>query len=334
MVELEETIAPKLQPIMPMWRRYVDDTFTFVKKNCSTKVIQEINSFHPNLKFTHEIEKDGRIAFLDVFLSRSEQGNIDTSVYRKPTNNSIYIHWNAYGPRQWKIGTLSGIIRRAYDVCSTEDSRTSELKFISDVFTRINGYPHYVVNSMLTKFAEEHKAASTPSNKDATPTDDDETKQTLMLKLPFRGEKGDVLVRSLKNALKTNLPDTQFRIVQTGSKFSQYFSLKDDVDEKHLSNFIYKFDCGNKKCDDDYVGETGRHKEIREGDHAGKDKDSHVFQHTKTTKHPRASKKHFVVLAKNYENKRKRRLAEAMFIRDLKPSLNKQKDSYNLVLFG
>ena len=119
-----------------------------------------------------------------------------------------------------------------------------------------------------------------------------------------------------------------------GSKLSQFFSLKDKVDEKHLSNFIYKFDCRNKKCNENYVGETARHKEIRENDHAGKYKDSHVFKHTQATKHPRANKKNFVILAKNYENRRKRKLAEAMFIRDLKPTLNKQKDSYKLVLFG
>ena len=80
---------------------------------------------------------------------------------RKPTNNSIYIHWNAYGPRQWKTGTLSGIVRRAYDICSTEDSRDLELKFISEVFTGINGFPHYVVNSILNKIKNERTKLST-----------------------------------------------------------------------------------------------------------------------------------------------------------------------------
>ena len=106
------------------------------------------------------------------------------------------------------------------------------------------------------------------------------------------------------------------------------------TDEKHLSNFIYKFDCRNKKCNDNYVGETARHKKVRESEHAGKDKESHVFKHTQATKHLRANEKNFVILAKNYENRRKRKLAEALFIRDRKPTLNKQKDSYKLVLFG
>ena len=65
----------------------------------------------------------------------------------------------------------------------------------------------------------------------------------------------------------------------------------------------------------------------RTGEHGGKDK------HSSSTKHPKAKDVKFEVLATNYENRRKRKLAEAMFIRDLKPSLNKQKESYKLSLF-
>ena len=100
MVQLEEEVAPKLQSIMPIWKRYVDDTFTFVKRSHISDVTKEINSFHPNIKFRHEIEQVNKIAFLDVLLEKQDNGNIETSVYRKPTKNSIYIHWNAYGPQQ------------------------------------------------------------------------------------------------------------------------------------------------------------------------------------------------------------------------------------------
>ena len=39
MVHLEETIAPKLQTSMPTWIRYVDDTFTLVKKGKLEEII-------------------------------------------------------------------------------------------------------------------------------------------------------------------------------------------------------------------------------------------------------------------------------------------------------
>ena len=110
MVHLEETIVPTLQDHMPTWRRYVDDTFTIVKKGKRDEVIASLNSFHPNIKFTHEVENEQQIAFLDVLLTKEENGKVQTSVYRKPTNNNIYIHWQSYAPKQWKVGTLSGIM--------------------------------------------------------------------------------------------------------------------------------------------------------------------------------------------------------------------------------
>ena len=336
MVHLEETIVPELQEIMPMWRRYVDDTFTFVKKNRISDVVQKINSFHQNIKFTHETEEQQKIPFLDVLLKKRENGRVETSVYRKPTNNNIYIHWNAYGPRQWKVGTLSGIIQRAYTICSTEEDRSAELKFIYDVFTETNGYPKYVVTSILKKFADKHKVTVSAQEDNGTGSTKDEEKKnpTLILKVPFRGNEGDVLMKSLNNTLKRTLPTTEYRIVNTGTKLSRYFSLKDPLDKRHLSNFIYKHDCQNKKCKEDYVGETGRRSEKRTGEHAGKDKNSHIFQHSQKSRHPKAKRENFQILGTNYPDRRKRKLAEAMFIRDLKPTLNKQKDSYKLTLFG
>ena len=131
-----------------------------------------------------------------------------------------------------------------------------------------------------------------------------------------------------------DIPDTNYRIVNTGSKLSMYFSVKDAKDKKHLSNLIYRYNCQNKKCNECYIGETARRFVKRVEEHREKDKTSHIFQHSSTTKHPRAKVSGFEVLANNYSNRRKRKLAEAMFIRDGKPTLNKQKDSYKLVLFG
>ena len=156
----------------------------------------------------------------------------------------------------------------------------------------------------------------------------------MILKVPFRGKEGDSILKNLDHTLKRTLPSTDYRIVHSGSKLSRYFSLKDTTNKKHRSNFIYRHECQNKRCSEDYIGETARREEKRFGEHAGKDKSSHVFLHSTKTKHPRAKEDNFEILACNYPNRRKRKLAEAMYIRDLKPTLNKQKDSYKLILFG
>ena len=156
-----------------------------------------------------------------------------------------------------------------------------------------------------------------------------------MMKVPYAGKTGENIVESLKKTLKRNLPsNVMCRVVQTGTKLSTRFNIKDAVDKKHLSGFIYRRECRNKKCKDSYVGETARRRTVRTEEHGGKDKNSWIFKHSSTTKHPRAKDEDFEVLATNYGDRRKRKLAEAMFIRDLKPTLNQQKESYKLALFA
>ena len=155
MVYLEETIVPKLQTSMPVWKRYVDDTFTLVKRGKLNEIITKLNNFHSNISFTHEIEQEGKMAFLDVLIKKEENGSVQTGVYRKATNNSIYIHWNSYAPKQWKVGTLSGMTRRAYEICSNEDELTKELTHLRKVFTTTNGYPHHLVSSVMKKVKEQ-----------------------------------------------------------------------------------------------------------------------------------------------------------------------------------
>lgn len=43
-----------------------------------------LNSSHPNIRFTMEIESNGKLIFLDVLINRQPDGNLKHSVYRKP----------------------------------------------------------------------------------------------------------------------------------------------------------------------------------------------------------------------------------------------------------
>ena len=82
MVELERNIIPTLSNDILLWKRYVDDTICFIKLTSINKVLQNLNSYHRNIKFTIEIESEREISFLDVLLIRSNS-LISTKVYRK-----------------------------------------------------------------------------------------------------------------------------------------------------------------------------------------------------------------------------------------------------------
>ena len=61
MYELENTIIPSLGDKVRRWKRYVDDTFAFIKQNMEQEIQLALNSFHENIKFTYELEQDNSI---------------------------------------------------------------------------------------------------------------------------------------------------------------------------------------------------------------------------------------------------------------------------------
>ena len=102
MVELEESLIPTLSDKLRLWLRYVDDTFTFIKKDEIDNVINVLNNFHTNIKFTHVCENYNKLAFLDIQVERDAGGSFSRGVYRKDSDTNIYINWNSYAPREWR----------------------------------------------------------------------------------------------------------------------------------------------------------------------------------------------------------------------------------------
>ena len=82
MVDLERSVVPLVTAELSFWRRYVDDTITFVKIGTVDHILSMLNNFDPNIQFTYETEYNFKLAFLDVMLYRDGE-NAVTTVYRK-----------------------------------------------------------------------------------------------------------------------------------------------------------------------------------------------------------------------------------------------------------
>ena len=95
MVELEKQLIPTMGDDLDLWFRYVDDTFTFIKKEKVDDVIRILNNFHERIKFTYEKESNNSIAFLDVTVLRKTDGSFDTDIHRKKTDTNVYLNWNS-----------------------------------------------------------------------------------------------------------------------------------------------------------------------------------------------------------------------------------------------
>ena len=107
-----------------------------------------LNSYHQNIEFTFEIERNFMLSFLDCLLVR-RSGSIDSAVFRKETNTDIYLHWDSFAPRTWIIGTLKLLVSRAIMISSTDYFLEMELEHLEKVFVEINGFPRAIVKNVI-----------------------------------------------------------------------------------------------------------------------------------------------------------------------------------------
>ena len=150
MVELERSVIPTLIDKMKCWTRYVDDTLCYIKTDSINNVLKMLNRFHRNILFTYEVETDSEISFLDFFLLICDSSNnINTTLYRKSTNNDICLNWESVAPDKWKQGTLKTLTKRAYDNCSNQELLQKELNYIERVFRVNNNYTNWVIENVL-----------------------------------------------------------------------------------------------------------------------------------------------------------------------------------------
>ena len=64
MVDLERSLVPLFTAELSFWKRYVDDTITFVKTGTVDHILSVLNNFHPNIQFTYETEYNFKLSFL------------------------------------------------------------------------------------------------------------------------------------------------------------------------------------------------------------------------------------------------------------------------------
>ena len=84
------------------YRRYVDDCFLiFQSIEQVIPFLDYLNSKHPNIQFTHELENNGSLSFLDINITRTN-GRFSTSVFHKPTSTGLFTNFNSFIPVTYK----------------------------------------------------------------------------------------------------------------------------------------------------------------------------------------------------------------------------------------
>ena len=109
-------------------------------------IVIYFKNFHDNIKFTYEVEHNGKISLLDVILIRSNR-KWGTTVFCNEKNNDKYLHSKAFAPVTWKKDKLRTLIRRAFTPISNDNVLKKESHHIERCLTEINDFkPPYKGN--------------------------------------------------------------------------------------------------------------------------------------------------------------------------------------------
>ena len=154
MVDLEVQAIKTSSTPPDLCKRYVDDTFTIIKKDNRNSFLQHLNSIHPNIKFTcEEVRSDGSMPFLDILITPEEDGSLNTPVFRKPTHTDLYLQWNSHHTISSKYSVAGTMYHRAKTVCSNSQLLQKEEDHLCQALKKCK-YPTWAIQQGKTEKPE------------------------------------------------------------------------------------------------------------------------------------------------------------------------------------
>ena len=134
MCHLEDKLAR--DGIIPsLYKRYVDDTLARMPNNvAAAEFLTTLNGLHPSLKFTMELPSDNMTPFIGIEIIKNGT-ELETRVYRKPTNTGLLLHFQSHVDKRYKTGLLKTRLHLAYALSSTTEAFNEECDKLRSTFS-------------------------------------------------------------------------------------------------------------------------------------------------------------------------------------------------------
>ena len=233
--------------------RYMDDNICNVSSNHVDAILDEMNKLHPNLHFTVEREADGSISFLDMLLTRGQDGSITVSWYRKKTDTNVYLNYFSVCPMRYKRSVVQGVVHRLFHISSSwsifHDSLVEAKKLLE-----CNQYPPAMYNAAIRRTIENILRGQGDSTRTKDPSCN--TTQPNSLFIQYRGFHTDWFMKRIGKITETT--GSKVNVIPTTKKLCTLLpSLKAPVPMHLKSSVVYQITCPG--CAAQYIGQTVRH---------------------------------------------------------------------------
>ena len=315
-----------------MYRRYVDDTFLLFHN------LEQVQSFHtymntqhPNIKFTIELENNNKLPFIGISVSHNNLG-FSTTVYHKPTDTGLGMQYTSFNQSSFKSNSISTLVHRCFSICSSWSLFHIQIEYLHQFFCN-NGFPSFIFWRCVRRFLDRIHNPPAPSF--------DVAKEIKYVSLPFLGHHSYNLRNMLQSIFRLHIPQLNVRMILSNKNtINSMFPTKDRIPKNLSSNVVYRFTCNNGDgCNSSYIGSCIRRLEERICDHLGisfytgaklSNPRSAVFDHGCETGH-RVTEDCFEILG-GCGSEDNVLMLESVYIKYHRPNLNNMESAYPLQL--
>ena len=220
--------------------KYVDDLFAIINKNDIDEIMDVFNSYHCDIKFTVELEKDNRLPYLDTIIVK-HNNIMKLDWYQKPMASGRLINFYSNHSIQIIRNTATNFIRRVLNISDHVFHEENKLK-ISAILKK-NNFPVPLIRSLINK-----------NSKPKVP-DFKNDKEFIYKSIPYIPGFSERFKHS--NILDKDKYCLAFK--NNNTLKSIFTNTKSKVNKDDKSNIIYQISCkGNQHetCNKLYVGTT------------------------------------------------------------------------------
>ena len=272
------------------------------------------NGYDARLKFTHEIEVNNVLNFLDVSLIRHGDKLI-SNWFRKPSSSDRTLSFKSNHTLHLKRNIVFNLVDRAI-ILSHEMFHDDNIKIVNDILIK-NSYDQKFVDKHIKARLRKIKFSNHNNINCNNKSINDNSKFLFTLPISYNNNRIFNMCSRILNRHNIHA------IPRFNNKLDQIIKLgKDPTKKSHQTNVVYKLNCLD--CPSTYIGETKRELRVRLYDHKSK-VDSLVFLHAHDTGHNFDWKKTQILDRESV--KTKRLLAESFYINCNEHTINKKEDS-------
>lgn len=252
--------------------KYVDDLFLITHKDNVSHLLDTFNDVHEKIKFTCELEKEGKLPYLDTLVQRRTDGSLVTDWYQKDMASGRILNFHSTHPLTQKINTADGLVHRVNNL--TTNPLTDTGSIVTNILKK-NSYPDHTITKLLRK--RELHSTDDSSNSTISTTTKKFFSLTYINGLSER-------IKKIVGGFSSNV-SISFKSQNTLARM--YTNLKDSIPAKDRSNVIYSIPC---ECGKIYIGRTSQKLDSRIKQHKLSVKDfskeaTSLVQHMREEQH-------------------------------------------------